>query len=94
MSDLCLIGYRYSAYTRAARMGLQLAECDYAYEEFDPFDADTAPSSAHPMIDAYRRVPAGAAALAKRPALSAWFEAVKSTRAFTETAQGAFPEAA
>ncbi|MBY5932217.1 glutathione S-transferase family protein [Tateyamaria omphalii] len=210
MSDLCLIGYRYSVYTRAARMGLHLAGCEYAYEECDPFNPEMASNAAHPMgrvpvlrvgndtlyetaailawcdatrgwqappivqaraaqvgsivdaygywplvrqvyshgwfrpsmgapsdpeelasgleasacvlnmlediaqagevltgadltradchlcpmIDAFQRVPEGAAALAKRHALAAWFDALKPTQVFIETAQGAFPEAA
>lgn len=45
--DVALTGYRYSVYTRAARMGLGLAEVSYAYDEVNPF-AD-ASETVHPM---------------------------------------------
>ncbi|WP_147106094.1 glutathione S-transferase family protein [Tateyamaria sp. syn59] len=208
MSDLRLIGYRYSVYTRAARMGLHLADCVYAYDEVNPFDVDASQQTGHPlgrvpvlligtaslyetaailtwcdatrdwqatamvearaaqvggivdaygywpmvrrvyshgwfrpaigeapdqdeiatglkasepvldmlediarsgevltgseltradchlapMIDAFQRAPEGAEALAKRPTLAGWFDAIKTTDTFTTTAYGAFPE--
>ncbi|WP_299280373.1 glutathione S-transferase family protein [uncultured Tateyamaria sp.] len=48
MSDLHLTGYVWSVYTRAARMGLHLAGCDYDYTEVDPFKAEGA-ATGHPM---------------------------------------------
>lgn len=207
MSDLCLTGFRYSVYTRAARMGLHLAGCDYDYTEVNPFDegartghpmgrvpvlrigaetvyetaailawcdatrgwdatplvqaraiqvgaivdaygywpmvrqvyshgwfrpamgapsdtaevaagldastpvldmldkiaqtgevltgADLTRADCHlaPMVDAFQRVADGAAALAQRPALSAWFDAIRTTATFADTRLSAFPEA-
>ena len=45
--DLRLTGYRYSVYTRAARMALGFAGLDYDYAEVNPF-AD-ASETAHPL---------------------------------------------
>ena len=51
--DLVLTGYRYSVYTRSARMGLMLGDLDFEYREANPFDPQDTGADAHPM----RRVP-------------------------------------
>ena len=47
--DVRLTGYRFSVYTRAARMGLGLARVDYVYEEVNPFEPSDGDPPAHPM---------------------------------------------
>ncbi|MEM8656252.1 MAG: glutathione S-transferase family protein [Pseudomonadota bacterium] len=78
--DLRLTGYRYSVYTRAARMALSLAGLQYAYSEANPFDAYDEPALAHPM----RRVPVlhlGDADLYETAAILTWCDAERGWRA-------------
>ncbi|APX11773.1 glutathione S-transferase family protein [Tateyamaria omphalii] len=80
MSATRLTGYRYSVYSRAARMGLHLAGIDHAYQEANPFEADVASQIRHPM----GRVPllqVGAETLYETAAILTWCDAMRDWQA-------------
>ncbi|MEL6465356.1 MAG: glutathione S-transferase family protein [Pseudomonadota bacterium] len=80
--DLRLTGYRYSVYTRAARMGLALAGLNYVYVEANPFDPVESDPPAHPM----GRVPVlhiEGTALFETAAILTWCDAWRGWKAPT-----------
>ena len=73
--DVRLSGYRYSVYTRAARMALARAGVRYAYDEVNPFDPEGPEQVTHPM----GRVPVlqiDGAQLFETAAMLTWCDAV------------------
>ncbi|WP_299042592.1 glutathione S-transferase family protein [uncultured Tateyamaria sp.] len=78
--DIGLTGYRYSVYTRTARMALDLAGLSYDYREANPFDHADTLVQAHPM----RRVPVlhlGDTTLYETAALLTWCDAHRGWQA-------------